>query len=147
MRLLNFIRIASVLSVLLFSFFVVPVTFASSSTFADLESQLRVSQQTLQGSQTISIVEPHHFLIVVLVKIVLGFVGTTFIVLLIYGGYLRFDSHGDETRIEKSNKVIQTAIIGITVILLSFAITKFIVNRVLSAANNVNGEVNIHVIL
>lgn len=64
-----------------------------------------------------------------IVNYVLGFLGFIAVVMIIYGGFLYVSAAGKEETIGKAKKIIMYAIVGIVIILLSFAI----VNTVLSA--------------
>lgn len=59
----------------------------------------------------------------------LGFVAT---IMVIYGGVLYVTSAGNDTNVEKAKKILLYAVVGIVLILLSFAL----VNTVLGAASS-----------
>ena len=58
----------------------------------------------------------------------LGFLGLLAVLLVIYGGFLYMTAAGEESKTENGKKVILYAVIGIIIILISFAL----VNTVLS---------------
>lgn len=64
-----------------------------------------------------------------IVNWLLGFLGLIAVVMIIYGGFLYVTAAGNDEKIGKAKKIIMYAIVGIVVILLSFAI----VNTVLGA--------------
>ncbi len=66
-----------------------------------------------------------------IVNFFLTFLGLIAVVMLIYGGFLYISAAGNQEHIEKAKKIILYAVVGIIVILLSFAI----VNTVLSAGS------------
>ncbi|MAF24807.1 hypothetical protein CL634_04445 [bacterium] len=66
-------------------------------------------------------------------KIVLSFLGVVFLALVIYGGLLWMTSAGNEDSVTKAKKVLTAAIIGIIIVLASFAITNFVVNQLTEA--------------
>lgn len=68
--------------------------------------------------------------LITIVNFALGFLGIIAVVMIIYGGYMYVISGGDEGQAGKGKQIIIYAIIGIVIILLSFAI----VNTVLGAA-------------
>ncbi|PIR76538.1 MAG: hypothetical protein COU32_01590 [Candidatus Magasanikbacteria bacterium CG10_big_fil_rev_8_21_14_0_10_42_10] len=68
-----------------------------------------------------------------LITVLLSFVGVLFLVLLVYAGYVRLTSHGDEDRVKKSTKTLVAALLGLTIVLLAYGITRFIVPRVYNA--------------
>lgn len=66
-----------------------------------------------------------------IVNFFLTFLGLIAVVMIIYGGFLYVSAAGNQEKIESAKKIIMYAVIGIVVILLSFAI----VNTVLSAGS------------
>ncbi len=71
-----------------------------------------------------------------IVRIVLGFVGFIFLLLLLYAGFLWMTSGGDEKKITRAKKIITSAVIGLLVTLSAYAIASFIINSFTGAANN-----------
>jgi len=61
------------------------------------------------------------------IQIILSITGMLFFVLLIYGGYVRMTAHGEDDRLKKS-------LLGLTIVLLSYAITKFVLPRIYNAS-------------
>lgn len=70
-----------------------------------------------------------------IVNFILSFLGLIAVVMIIYGGFLYVSAAGNQEKIESAKKIIMYAIIGIIVILLSFAI----VNTVLNAGTGATG--------
>ncbi len=68
-----------------------------------------------------------------IIRIVLGFLGIIAVIILIYGGWLWMTSAGDASRVDKAKKVLIAAAIGLVIILLSFAIASFILNKLYTA--------------
>lgn len=66
-----------------------------------------------------------------IVNFFLTFLGLIAVVMIIYGGFLYVTAAGNQEKIESAKKIIMYAVIGIVVILLSFAI----VNTVLTAGS------------
>lgn len=66
-----------------------------------------------------------------IVNFFLTFLGLIAVVMIIYGGFLYVSAAGNQEKIESAKKIIMYAVIGIVVILLSFAI----VNTVLGAGS------------
>ncbi len=64
-----------------------------------------------------------------IVNFFLTFLGLIAVVMIIYGGFLYVTAAGNQEKIESAKKIIMYAVIGIVVILLSFAI----VNTILGA--------------
>ncbi|MFA4941442.1 MAG: IPT/TIG domain-containing protein, partial [Patescibacteria group bacterium] len=69
------------------------------------------------------------------IRIVLGFLGVIAVGLIIYAGWLYMTAGGEEEKIEKAKKILINAIIGLIIILSSFAIATFVLNRMLAATN------------
>jgi hypothetical protein len=56
----------------------------------------------------------------------MSFLGVIFLCLLLYGGWIWMNSRGSENEVEKAKNVITSAIIGLIIIIFSYAITIFI---------------------
>ncbi|MFH1427282.1 MAG: Ig-like domain-containing protein [Patescibacteria group bacterium] len=67
------------------------------------------------------------------IRIGLGFLGLVALILIIYAGWLWMTSAGEEDKINQAKKILQNAIIGLIIILMAFAITSFIINKLLEA--------------
>jgi len=61
-----------------------------------------------------------------IVGIVLSLVGVFFFLLMIYGGFTWMFARGNEQNVEKAKSIIQSAIIGMIIVLAAYAITVFI---------------------
>jgi len=61
---------------------------------------------------------------------ILGFLGVVFIVLLIYGGFLRMTAQGDSNKIKQSMGIITSAVVGVIIILASYSITSFVLSSI-----------------
>jgi len=64
-----------------------------------------------------------------LINITLGLVGTIFLVLVVYGGFLWMTSAGDPAKIEKAKKLLVAAVIGMILTLSSWGIARYIINK------------------
>jgi hypothetical protein len=69
-------------------------------------------------------------LVLTIVNFFLGFLGLLAVLMIIYGGVLYMTAAGEQGKIDKGKKIIMYAVIGIIIILLSFAL----VNTVLGGA-------------
>lgn len=74
-----------------------------------------------------------------IVRIALGFLGIIAVLLIIYAGFLWMTAGGDVTKVERAKKTLIAALIGIVIILSSFAIATFILNRLLAATGGSGG--------
>ena len=65
-----------------------------------------------------------------IVKFILGFLGLVFILLLMYGGFIRMTAQGSPEKIKSSTGIITSAIIGVFIILAAYGITVFVVGEI-----------------
>lgn len=70
-----------------------------------------------------------------IVRVILGLLGIFFIILMIYGGFMRMTAQGDSGKISKSTGIITSAAIGVLIILASYAITAFVLSRIGASTN------------
>lgn len=66
---------------------------------------------------------------------VLGLLGIVAVIMVLYGGFQWLTAGGSEDKVASAKKILQSAVIGLIIILLAWAI----VNYVLSTAGNVSG--------
>lgn len=81
------------------------------------------------GQQAASVEE----IIPKIIKASLSIIGVLMVALLVYGGYLWMTAGGEEEKITKAKQIIRNAIIGIAIVLSAYAISVFVVNRLLYA--------------
>jgi hypothetical protein len=70
------------------------------------------------------------------IKASLALVGTVFLGLMVYGGFLWMTARGAEDQITKSKETIVAAMIGIAIILAAYAITNFVTSGLISKSSN-----------
>lgn len=75
---------------------------------------------------------------------ILGFLGVIFVILLIYGGFVRMTAGGNPEAIKKSNGIIVSAVIGIIIITASYAITAFVLSRIQASVGGDGGGSGMH---
>lgn len=68
-----------------------------------------------------------------IIQIALSFLGVISLLLIMYAGFLWMTSAGDDDKISQAKKILQNAVIGLVIILSSWAITTFILTRLFSA--------------
>ena len=68
-----------------------------------------------------------------IINIALGFLGIIAVGLIIYAGWLWMTAGGEAQKIEKAKKILIGAVIGLLIILASFALVSFILSRLLDA--------------
>ncbi|MCK4968588.1 MAG: Ig-like domain-containing protein [Candidatus Aenigmarchaeota archaeon] len=62
-------------------------------------------------------------------KIVLGFLGLAALIIVIYGGIIWMTAKGETEKIAKAKKILINGLIGLLIIVFSYAIVSFIINR------------------
>ena len=62
-----------------------------------------------------------------IIRVILSFLGVIFLLLLIYGGFMWMTAQGNEAQVDKAKKIIINSTIGLTIVLLAYAITWFII--------------------
>lgn len=63
-----------------------------------------------------------------IINIFLGFLGIITLVMMVYGGYLIMTSGGEEDKVRRGRDTLINAVIGLAIILASFAIVNFFIN-------------------
>lgn len=58
----------------------------------------------------------------------LGLLGVVFVLLTIYAGFLWMTAQGNEEKVKKAKSTISAAVIGLVIILASYAITNFVIS-------------------
>ncbi len=71
-----------------------------------------------------------------IIKIILGFLGVMFVVLIIVSGFQYMTAGGNEEKVQKATGRIRDAVIGLLIILAAYGLTIFITNQVLKATLN-----------
>lgn len=63
------------------------------------------------------------------INIILGFLGVLLLLYFLYAGFLWMTSGGDSTQADKAKQYIKNAIIGLVIIVTSFALSTFVLNQ------------------
>lgn len=74
-----------------------------------------------------------------IINIFLGLIGIILVVLILYAGFLWMTSGGDAEKIERAKAYIRNSIIGLVIILSSWAIATFVINQLLQATGDGGG--------
>jgi hypothetical protein len=64
-----------------------------------------------------------------IIKTILGLSGLIFFMLVFYGGFLWMTARGNNEQIEKAKNTLITSVIGLVIMVMSYAITVFITER------------------
>lgn len=73
-------------------------------------------------------------IIAYVISITLAFVGTIFLLLIIYGGIQWMTAQGNEEKVTKAQTIIKDSVIGLAVVLFAYLITYTIISRFLNVA-------------
>lgn len=68
-----------------------------------------------------------------LIGAMLALTGIIFLVIMVYAGLLYMTAAGEEGKVKKAKSMISTSVIGIVIVVTSYAITSYIVNILASA--------------
>ncbi|PLX26788.1 hypothetical protein C0583_05830 [Candidatus Parcubacteria bacterium] len=71
-------------------------------------------------------VEP---MIATIIRFALSFLGVIFLVLAIYGGFLWMTARGNESQIEKAKSLLTAAIVGMIIVVASYALSAFVIEN------------------
>ncbi len=69
-----------------------------------------------------------------IIKVAMTFVGTIFLVLTVYAGFLWMTASGNEEQVKKATGILKMAVIGLIIVLAAYGITTFVVNYMVSNA-------------
>lgn len=96
-----------------------------SFSYAQLTNLKDATPDSLQRGSVYDIVG-------IIIQTLLGFVGVLFIILVIYGGFLWMTAGGDPSKVQKAKDIIVKAVIGIVIIMASYAIVYTIISQLSS---------------
>ena len=68
-----------------------------------------------------------------LINIFLGLLGIIFLILVLYAGFLWMTAAGNDSKVEQAKKLLTQAVIGLILILASYAISSFVVQAIADA--------------
>ena len=68
-----------------------------------------------------------------IVKVLLGLLGTVFVILILIGGFKWMTAMGDSKKVEDAKNLISNSVVGIVIILAAYAIAAFVLKEVYKA--------------
>jgi hypothetical protein len=71
-----------------------------------------------------------------IINVALSFVGVIVLVIILYGGFLWMTAGGNEEKVGEAKKWIYGGIIGLVIILCSYAIAQFVINSLVTATTS-----------
>lgn len=99
-----------------------------------LSDQITGQYQKSAQAAEVGAVDPR-VAIAELIKLILTLFGTIFLVLVVLAGYWLLTARGDEAKVEKANKTIRAAVIGLTITLAAYSVTYFVGNGIKKAVS------------
>ncbi len=76
-----------------------------------------------------------------IINIALGLIGIVLVSLIIYAGFLYMTSGGEADKVGTAKKIILNAVIGLVIVLSAWAITRYVISRLLEATGGAGGGV------
>jgi hypothetical protein len=70
-----------------------------------------------------------------IVTFVLGLLGLIAVIMILYGGFIWLTAGGNEDKVSSAKRIISSAIIGLVVILISWAIVNFVVRSTVNVTS------------
>lgn len=122
------------LFLLFFSFILTAFSVASAQG-------LDVGVEPLNSTIELSDLDPR-IMVVRIINIALSLLGAIAVILVIYAGAIWMLSEGNEDRVAKAKRILKQAVIGLIIILMSWSITYFILNRLVEQAQSLSQEIN-----
>lgn len=121
--------------------------FSSFPVFASQENSIRLAANpdlkgdiikqinAGTGSQGADLGRPYdpRVIIAEIIRGALTLIGTIFVVLMFWGGYLFVTAHGEQDQVDEGTKLIRGAIIGLIIVLMAYSITTFVGKRLPAA--------------
>ncbi|MFC1612751.1 hypothetical protein ACFL23_00275 [Patescibacteria group bacterium] len=110
---------------------------AQASMFDEIkEGGLEDIGYTVYGSETPqkSVTQ----IIAEIIKYILSFLGIIFLVLTLYGGFLWMTAGGNEEQVTRAKSIITNGIIGVIIIISSYAITYFVLENLIRATTGIS---------
>lgn len=112
--------------------FFLPVIFAGvflfcAYAFAQPDLGLEYGAQTGLGSQDVRVT------IANIIRIALGLLGMVALVIILWGGFIWMTAGGDENKVATAKKILFNGFIGLIIIMSSYAITSFVINKLVGA--------------
>jgi len=116
----------------LLAFALVPPTQASSDEVGTLILEQLEPVEEIYGQEDVQS-DTFAKAVADIIKIVLGFLGVIFLVLILYAGFMWMTSAGNEEQISKAKKTMVAAVLGAAIVLSAYLVTFFVVDALLEA--------------
>jgi hypothetical protein len=121
--------------ILMFLCFCALVPVVHASGFGDMLTNLNIFKASsgLPGSEDTSVLS----LVSGIINTLLSLLGLFFVILLMYAGFTYMTAQGDDKKITKAKETIRNAVIGVAIIILSYAISRIVFTLIL---NTISGN-------
>ena len=67
-----------------------------------------------------------------IINVALSFIGVVMLIYFLYAGFLYLTSAGDKTKVETAQKIMRTTIIGLLIVVSSYAISNFVLDQIVN---------------
>lgn len=125
----QWVRLVGILIFFLVALFCGPHIAIATSTAPDVMGQLNAGS----GAAGYGTTAPDPRIVVANgVKVFLSLLGTIFLVLVVYAGFLMFTAAGNDEQIGKAKGIIINSVIGLIIIMSAYSITSFVTKRILN---------------
>ena len=112
--------------------------FATPSSMPAAQAQLAPGLTEIGGTVKLPSTDPR-VIAARIINVALGLVGIILVVIIIYAGFLYMTSGGDAEKTQTALKYIRNAVIGLIIVLSSWAIARFVIDRLISATGGGGG--------
>lgn len=113
---------------------------AGSAFIAATPANAQVDAGLAEVGQTVKLSSTDPRTIAVrIINIALGVIGIVLVALILYAGFIWMTSAGEPDKVGKAKKILINAVIGLVIILSAWAITRFVIERLLQATQEGGG--------
>jgi Zn-dependent protease with chaperone function len=71
-----------------------------------------------------------------IINVALGFLGIIAVIIVLYGGFMWMTAGGNEERITKAKQILTAGVIGLVIIIMAWAIARFVVETLIEATKD-----------
>ncbi len=107
--------------IILFSFLILPALASAQSPLTNLGA---AAPEVIKGNSSLP------YIVGGIIKAILGMLGVVFLCLMVYAGFTWMTAAGEPDKVKKAKSLITNSIIGLIIVMASYAITLFVVGAV-----------------
>jgi len=124
-------------------FFIIAAVFIITTVFTiGLPAQAATADELLWGGQEDDVQselklgsDDPRVIAAKIVNVFLGFLGIIAVIIILLGGFKWMMAQGNDEKVNEAKKLIMAGVIGLIIIVASFAIAKFVVSQLFNATN------------